>query len=55
MAQKLVSIWRDINLIGRSRLVKKLQGMVHTRKRFVLKGVAGVGKTALTDKRAKAA
>lgn len=43
------SIWQEINLIGRSKLIKKLQTFINQRKRFVLKGVRGVGKSAVLE------
>jgi len=45
------SIWKDdkVRLIGRSKLVKKLESYLNQQKRFILKGVRGVGKTALLE------
>lgn len=48
MAQQ-VSIWRDINLVGRSQLIEKLHRMINKQKRFRLIGQAGIGKTAILE------
>ena len=46
-----MTIWQDIGLIGRDRLLQKevVPAVLHPTRRFVLIGEAGVGKTALLE------